>query len=193
MGDTRHPSVNVYTLLFSVGSFSLGLSALGWVAMQWHQHLYKIGVERLTQQVREECGIYAEQEAMDNAKNQRLDYPEAHVSLKEGWYSRDDSDRYYKTCVETTPPTAEALHFLEDRLRATLSEVDKPAENQSNAPNQPIRPGDGSTSSYRSNAPNRQSFALHQNNQKFCPVGGELYSAEVKFCPVHGVELRDKQ
>jgi len=28
---------------------------------------------------------------------------------------------------------------------------------------------------------------------KFCPVGGELYPATVKFCPNHGVELRDRQ
>jgi uncharacterized protein YcfJ len=27
---------------------------------------------------------------------------------------------------------------------------------------------------------------------KFCPVGGELYGPEVKYCPLHGVELREK-
>jgi uncharacterized protein YcfJ len=25
---------------------------------------------------------------------------------------------------------------------------------------------------------------------KFCPVGGELYSEDVKYCPEHGVELK---
>lgn len=28
---------------------------------------------------------------------------------------------------------------------------------------------------------------------KFCPVGGEIYSEDVKFCPQHGVGLRDKE
>ena len=28
---------------------------------------------------------------------------------------------------------------------------------------------------------------------KFCPVGGETYDASVKYCPVHGVELKVKQ
>ncbi len=28
---------------------------------------------------------------------------------------------------------------------------------------------------------------------KFCPVGGELYGDEVKYCPNHGVELRYKE
>lgn len=27
---------------------------------------------------------------------------------------------------------------------------------------------------------------------KFCPVGGELYTEEFKYCPVHGAELRYK-
>ncbi len=27
---------------------------------------------------------------------------------------------------------------------------------------------------------------------KFCPVGGELYGEDVKYCPNHGVELRYK-
>ena len=29
--------------------------------------------------------------------------------------------------------------------------------------------------------------------KKFCPVGGEEYTADVKFCPRHGVELKDKE
>jgi hypothetical protein len=28
---------------------------------------------------------------------------------------------------------------------------------------------------------------------KFCPVGGELYGDQVIYCPVHGVELRERQ
>lgn len=28
---------------------------------------------------------------------------------------------------------------------------------------------------------------------KFCPVGGELYGEEIKYCPTHGVELRYKE
>ena len=28
---------------------------------------------------------------------------------------------------------------------------------------------------------------------KFCPVGGELYGEDVKYCPIHGVELRHKE
>ena len=28
---------------------------------------------------------------------------------------------------------------------------------------------------------------------KFCPVGGETYDANVKYCPIHGVELKEKQ
>ncbi len=28
---------------------------------------------------------------------------------------------------------------------------------------------------------------------KFCPVGGEVYSEDVKYCPNHGVELRYKE
>ena len=28
---------------------------------------------------------------------------------------------------------------------------------------------------------------------KFCPVGGELYPEDIKYCPTHGVELRYKE
>jgi uncharacterized protein YcfJ len=28
---------------------------------------------------------------------------------------------------------------------------------------------------------------------KICPVGGEVYPGHVKYCPEHGVELRDKE
>ena len=28
---------------------------------------------------------------------------------------------------------------------------------------------------------------------KFCPIGGETYPNDVKFCPKHGVELKNKE
>lgn len=28
---------------------------------------------------------------------------------------------------------------------------------------------------------------------KFCPVGGEIYSEDIKYCPNHGVELKYKE
>jgi hypothetical protein len=28
---------------------------------------------------------------------------------------------------------------------------------------------------------------------KFCPVGGELYGEDIKYCPSHGVELKYKE
>jgi len=28
---------------------------------------------------------------------------------------------------------------------------------------------------------------------KFCPVGGEVYAEDIKYCPNHGVELRYKE
>ena len=31
------------------------------------------------------------------------------------------------------------------------------------------------------------------SNTKFCPVGGEIYPENVKYCPNHGVELRYKE
>lgn len=30
-------------------------------------------------------------------------------------------------------------------------------------------------------------------NAKFCPVGGETYAENVKYCPQHGVELKYKE
>ena len=36
-------------------------------------------------------------------------------------------------------------------------------------------------------------FPVAQAKTKFCPVGGELYSADVTYCPLHGVELRQRQ
>jgi len=106
--------MNVYPRHLSVGLFLLGLSMLGWMVLQWHQYLHKIDVEeRLTPQVREECSTYAEQRAMNKAKQERLKDPEgAYRNIKEGWYSRDDYGHDYKTCIETTPPTDESIDWL---------------------------------------------------------------------------------
>ena len=39
----------------------------------------------------------------------------------------------------------------------------------------------------------QQSTPVATNKTKFCPVGGELYSEDVKYCPIHGVELKYKE
>ena len=39
----------------------------------------------------------------------------------------------------------------------------------------------------------QQSTPLATARTKFCPVGGELYGEDVKYCPNHGVELRYKE
>ena len=39
----------------------------------------------------------------------------------------------------------------------------------------------------------QQSTPTATNKTKFCPVGGELYSEDVKYCPNHGVELKYKE
>ncbi len=132
MGVNRRLHLNVYTILLAVGLSSLGLSALGWVAMQWHQYRHKIDVERLTQRVREECGAYAEQQAVYMAKQRQLDYPEAGGILKEGWYSGDEYDRDYKICVETTPPTDESIAQL------TLNLVSLSRKNQASTLKEPV-------------------------------------------------------
>ena len=36
-------------------------------------------------------------------------------------------------------------------------------------------------------------FPVAQGGTKFCPVGGELYGEDIKYCPNHGVELRYKE
>ena len=38
----------------------------------------------------------------------------------------------------------------------------------------------------------QQSTPVATGRTKFCPVGGELYGEDVKYCPNHGVELRYK-
>lgn len=35
--------------------------------------------------------------------------------------------------------------------------------------------------------------ATSQSATKFCPVGGEVFAENVKYCPNHGVELRYKE
>jgi uncharacterized protein YcfJ len=44
-----------------------------------------------------------------------------------------------------------------------------------------------------SNAAQRQSIPAATARTKFCPVGGELYGEDIKYCPTHGVELRYKE
>ena len=39
----------------------------------------------------------------------------------------------------------------------------------------------------------QQTTPLATNRTKFCPVGGELYGEDVKYCPNHGVELKYKE
>ena len=39
----------------------------------------------------------------------------------------------------------------------------------------------------------QQSTPAATARTKFCPVGGELYGEDVKYCPNHGVELRYKE
>ena len=39
----------------------------------------------------------------------------------------------------------------------------------------------------------QQSTPVATNRTKFCPVGGELYGEDVKYCPNHVVELRYKE
>ena len=38
-----------------------------------------------------------------------------------------------------------------------------------------------------------QSTPVATKRTKFCPVGGELYGEDIKYCPNHGVELRYKE
>ena len=39
----------------------------------------------------------------------------------------------------------------------------------------------------------QQSTPVATGRTKFCPVGGELYGEDIKYCPNHGVELRYKE
>jgi uncharacterized protein YcfJ len=39
----------------------------------------------------------------------------------------------------------------------------------------------------------QQQTPVATSQTKFCPVGGELYSEDIKYCPIHGVELRYKE
>ena len=42
-------------------------------------------------------------------------------------------------------------------------------------------------------APVAPSVAPHDGEpMKFCPIGGEVYPAEITYCPEHGVELKQK-
>jgi len=39
----------------------------------------------------------------------------------------------------------------------------------------------------------QKSTPVATSRVKFCPVGGETYSEDIKYCPTHGVELRYKE
>ena len=39
----------------------------------------------------------------------------------------------------------------------------------------------------------QQNTPVATGKTKFCPVGGELYGDDLKYCPNHGVELRYKE
>ena len=39
----------------------------------------------------------------------------------------------------------------------------------------------------------QQQTPVATKRTKFCPVGGELYTEDIKYCPNHGVELRYKE
>ena len=39
----------------------------------------------------------------------------------------------------------------------------------------------------------QQSTPVATQGSKFCPVGGELYTEDIKYCPKHGVELKYKE
>lgn len=39
----------------------------------------------------------------------------------------------------------------------------------------------------------QQQTPLATSRTKFCPIGGELYTEDIKYCPTHGVELRFKE
>ena len=39
----------------------------------------------------------------------------------------------------------------------------------------------------------QQSTPVATSRSKFCPVGGELYGEDIKYCPNHGVELKFKE
>jgi uncharacterized protein YcfJ len=39
----------------------------------------------------------------------------------------------------------------------------------------------------------QQSTPVATQSTKFCPVGGELYPENIKYCPTHGVELKYKE
>jgi hypothetical protein len=45
----------------------------------------------------------------------------------------------------------------------------------------------------QSQAASQQQIPPAAGKMKICPVGGELYGENVKYCPNHGVELRYKE
>ncbi len=51
----------------------------------------------------------------------------------------------------------------------------------------------GNAMEERDNRAMQQSTPVATSRSKFCPVGGELYGEDIKYCPTHGVELRYKE
>ena len=43
------------------------------------------------------------------------------------------------------------------------------------------------------NKAQQQAMPAATKRVKFCPVGGEVYSEDIKYCPNHGVELKYKE
>ena len=41
--------------------------------------------------------------------------------------------------------------------------------------------------------PSSSTTSSSSSQTQFCPVGGETYGPDVKYCPIHGVELKPKQ
>ncbi len=51
----------------------------------------------------------------------------------------------------------------------------------------------GNAMEERDQAVQQQNTPVATSQSKFCPVGGELYGEDIKYCPTHGVELRYKE
>ncbi|MBI4343782.1 MAG: glycine zipper 2TM domain-containing protein [Candidatus Omnitrophica bacterium] len=50
----------------------------------------------------------------------------------------------------------------------------------------------GNAMEEQAQAAQSQATPVATGKTKFCPVGGELYGEDMKYCPNHGVELRYK-
>ena len=50
-----------------------------------------------------------------------------------------------------------------------------------------------SRATQRQEFPPAMSTSASAGQVKFCPTGGEIYPASIKYCPLHGVELKYKE